>query len=53
MIVPRWTPMDFVDNLEARAAMYLESTANDSPGGWSHYENPLGRALYVPDGAAE
>jgi 3'-5' exoribonuclease len=37
-----------VDNLDARAAMYLESTANVSPGGWSHYENPLGRALYVP-----
>jgi 3'-5' exoribonuclease len=29
--------------------MYLESTANVSPGGWSHYENPLGRALYVPE----
>ena len=38
-----------VDNLDARAAMYLESTANVSPGGWSHYENPLGRALYVPE----
>jgi 3'-5' exoribonuclease len=42
-----------VDNLDARAAMYLESTANVSPGGWSHYENPLGRALYVPDGTEE
>src|SRR3712207_163710 len=40
-----------VDNLDARVAMYLESTANVSPGGWSHHENPLGRALYVPDGA--
>lgn len=36
------------DNLDARAAMYLETTKNVSPGGWSHYENPLGRALYVP-----
>jgi 3'-5' exoribonuclease len=45
--------MDFVDNLDARAAMYLESTANVSPGGWSHYENPLGRALYVPDSTEE
>ncbi len=38
-----------VDNLDARAAMYLEITANVSPGGWSHHENPLRRALYVPD----
>jgi 3'-5' exoribonuclease len=38
-----------VDNLDARAAMYLETTKNVSPGGWSHHENPLGRALYVPD----
>ncbi len=38
-----------VDNLDARAAMYLETTANVSPGGWSHHENPLGRALYVPE----
>ena len=37
-----------VDNLDARAAMYLESTANVSPGGWSHHDNPLGRSLYVP-----
>jgi 3'-5' exoribonuclease len=29
--------------------MYLESTANVSPGGWSYHENPLGRALYVPE----
>ena len=42
-----------VDNLDARAAMYLESTANVGPGGWSHHENPLGRALYVPDGTEE
>jgi 3'-5' exoribonuclease len=38
-----------VDNLDARAAMYLESTANVSPGGWSHHDNPLGRSLYVPE----
>jgi len=38
-----------VDNLDARAAMYLESTANVGPGGWSHHDNPLGRALYVPE----
>src|SRR5829696_9132252 len=38
-----------IDNLDARVAMYLESTANVGPGGWSHHENPLGRALYVPD----
>jgi 3'-5' exoribonuclease len=42
-----------VDNLDARAAMYLESTANVGPSGWSHHENPLGRALYVPDGTEE
>ena len=38
-----------VDNLDARAAMYVENTKNVSPGGWSHHENPLGRALYVPE----
>jgi 3'-5' exoribonuclease len=38
-----------VDNLDARAAMYLEATANVRPGGWSHHDNPLGRALYVPE----
>jgi 3'-5' exoribonuclease len=38
-----------VDNLDARVAMYRETTTNVSPGGWSHHENPLGRALYVPD----
>jgi 3'-5' exoribonuclease len=42
-----------IDNLDARAAMYLESTANVGPGGWSHHENPLGRALYVPNGTQE
>jgi 3'-5' exoribonuclease len=38
-----------VDNLDARAAMYVETTMNVAPGGWSHHENPLGRALYVPE----
>jgi 3'-5' exoribonuclease len=38
-----------IDNLDARAAMYVEATTNVSPGGWSHHENPLGRALYLPD----
>jgi hypothetical protein len=52
-IVSRWTPRDFVDNLDARAAIYLESTANVSPGGWSHYENPLQCTLYVPSGTEE
>jgi 3'-5' exoribonuclease len=37
------------DNLDARAAMYIETTTNVSPGGWSHHENPLHRALYVPE----
>ena len=38
-----------IDNLDARAAMYVETTKNVSSGGWSHHENPLGRALYVPE----
>lgn len=38
----------FIDNLDARTAMYMETTTNVSPDGWSHYENPLRRALYVP-----
>ena len=38
-----------IDSLDARAAMYLETTTNVSPGGWSHHENPLRRALYVPE----
>ena len=42
-----------IDNLDARAEMYVESTKNVRPGGWSHHENPLGRALYVPDGQEE
>lgn len=41
------------DNLDARAAMYLEITANVSPGGWSHHDNPLRRALYVPERGEE
>ena len=38
-----------IDNLDARVAMYTETTTNVSPGGWSHHENPLHRALYVPE----
>jgi 3'-5' exoribonuclease len=38
-----------IDNLDARAAMYLETTKNVGPGGWSHHDNPLRRALYVPE----
>jgi 3'-5' exoribonuclease len=38
-----------VDNLDARATMYIETTTNVSPGGWSHHENPLHRALFVPE----
>ena len=38
-----------IDNLDARSAMYTETTTNVSPGGWSHHENPLHRALYVPE----
>jgi 3'-5' exoribonuclease len=45
--------MDFVDNLDARAAMYLESTEWLQPPGLTFDENPLGRALYVPDGTEE
>ncbi len=45
--------VNLVDNLDARAAMYLETTTNVSPGGWSHHENPLGRSLYVPEAAAD
>jgi 3'-5' exoribonuclease len=37
-----------VDNLDARLAMFIETTANVRPDGWSHYDNPLRRALYVP-----
>lgn len=38
----------FIDNMDARAAMYMQGTANVIPGGWSNHENPLGRPLYVP-----
>jgi 3'-5' exoribonuclease len=38
----------FIDNMDARAAMYLQGASDVSPGGWSHHENPLGRPLYVP-----
>ncbi len=41
--------VNLIDNLDARAAMFLESTENVSPGGWSHHENPLRRALYIPE----
>ncbi len=45
--------VNLVDNLDARAAMFVETTKNVSPGGWSHHENPLRRALYIPEGGAE
>jgi 3'-5' exoribonuclease len=41
--------VNLLDNLDARAAMFLESTRSVSPGGWSHHENPLRRTLYIPD----
>jgi 3'-5' exoribonuclease len=41
--------VNLLDNLDARTAMFLESTRNVALGGWSHHENPLQRALYVPD----
>ena len=41
--------VNLLDNLDARAAMFLESTRYVSPGGWSHHENPLRRTLYVPE----
>ena len=47
--MPRWAPRDLIVNLDAQTTLYLETTTNVSPGGWSHHENPLGRALYVPD----
>ena len=40
--------VNLVDNLDARTAMFLETTRNVAPGGWSHHDNPLQRALYVP-----
>ncbi len=45
--------VNLVDNLDARAAMFLEATRNVAPGGWSHHENPLRRALYVPGEPSE
>ena len=40
--------VNLIDNLDARAAMFVETVRNVSPGGWSHHENPLRRALHVP-----
>jgi len=45
--------VNLIDNLDARAAMFVESTRNVAPGGWSTHENPLSRALHVPDGSLE
>ncbi len=45
--------VNLLDNLDARAAMFLEATHNVAGGGWSHHENPLGRALYVPGPPSE
>jgi 3'-5' exoribonuclease len=44
--------INLLDNLDARIAMFLETTRNVAPGGWSHHENPLKRALYIPDEAS-
>ncbi len=41
--------VNLIDNLDARAAMFLETTRNVAPGGWSPHENPLRRALHVPE----
>ena len=41
--------VNLIDNLDARAAMFLETIRNVAPGGWSHHENPLGRAVHVPE----
>lgn len=41
--------VNLIDNLDARVAMFMETTENVSGGGWSHHENPLRRALYVPE----
>lgn len=43
----------FIDNMDARVEMYLGSTKNVSAGGWSHHENPLKRALYIPGNPEE
>ena len=45
--------VNLIDNLDARTAMFLETTKNVSPGGWSHHENPLRRALYLPEEGEE
>ncbi len=45
--------VNLIDNLDARAAMFLESTRNVALGGWSHHENPLRRGLYVPEASEE
>jgi 3'-5' exoribonuclease len=45
--------VNLVDNLDARAAMFIETTQNVAAGGWSHHDNPLRRALYVPDEPSE
>ena len=45
--------VNLVDNLDARAAMFLETTQNVSAGGWSHHDNPLKRALYIPNEPSE
>lgn len=39
----------FADNIDARVEMYLDTTSNVSGGGWSHHDNALKRALYVPE----
>lgn len=41
--------VNLIDNLDARVAMFLQTTRNVAPGGWSHHENPLRRALHVPE----
>jgi 3'-5' exoribonuclease len=45
--------VNLVDNLDARVAMFLETTRNVTPGGWSHHDNPLRRALHVPGEPSE
>lgn len=38
----------FIDNLDARVEMFMQATQHVSPDGWSHHDNPLERALYIP-----
>ena len=45
--------VNLIDNLDARTAMFLETTKNVSAGGWSHHENPLRRSLHVPEEGAQ